>query len=253
MKPILIINDINLLAQLKNKRIIFETDNVEMFESIKNAVKIHNSLFCITLKINQNITSIPFKEMWQSIPLVIYPGGLGKVRDFVGLLPVIKRLNVKFFLDGSKKENYKAVQTLSSLGIYSGIVINENADWKRLTDLMYYALCEKVTHAPVEPFQFVYEMYDGRTLVDYGRVFFDDPVCFCTEIHRGNTEFHRDNWQRFFYKPTPCAACAGWRICLGKYENLKDKSGCQSFMAKWLNVIEELKMKTLNSSNSLTP
>ena len=219
MEPILIINDLNLLAQLKNKRIIFETNNVEMIMPIHDAVEIHNSLFCITLKINQNITSVPFKEEWQSIPLVIYSNGLGMKRDLKGLLPILKELNVKFFLDGAKKENYKAVRTLSSLGIYSGIVINENADWKRLTDLMYYALCEKVPHAPIEPFQFVYEMYDGRTLVDYGRVFFDDPVCFSTEFHRGDTEKHRVNWQRFFYEPSPCAACAGWRICLGKFEN----------------------------------
>ena len=132
-------------------------------------------------------------------------------------------------------------------------MINEKADWERLTDLMYYALCGKAPHSPIEPFQYVYDMYDRNRLVDYGRVFFDEPVCFSTEIQRGDTEFHRENWQRFFYEPTPCAACEGWRICMGKYENLKDKSGCRKFTTEWLNVIEELKMKTPNSFNSLTP
>jgi len=40
MEPILIINDIILLAKLKNKRIIFETDNVEMIMPIHDAVPI---------------------------------------------------------------------------------------------------------------------------------------------------------------------------------------------------------------------
>ena len=76
------------------------------------------------------------------------------------------------------KESYEAVQILSSLGIYSGIVINENADWEKLSNLMYYALCGKALHAPVEPFQFVYEMYGRNRLVDYGRVYFDEADNF---------------------------------------------------------------------------
>jgi len=105
------------------------------------------------IAIRQDITEIDFQEEWRDSNLVVYANGLGKVRDLVGLLPVIKRLNLKFFLDGAKKENYEAVQILSSLGVYSGIVINEDSDWEKLTDLMYYALCGRVPHAPVEPFQ----------------------------------------------------------------------------------------------------
>jgi len=159
MMPFLKIQDINLLTQLKNRRIIFETDNIEMIEAIRDIVSVNNFLFCIKLNIKQNITSLSFREKWKNIPLVIYPDGLGIVKDLKRILPVLKKMNVKFFLNCAKKQNYKAVQILSSLGIYSGIVIDENADWEKLTDLMYYALCGKVPHAPIEPFQFVYEMY----------------------------------------------------------------------------------------------
>ena len=241
MYPILIIQDINLLAQLKNRRIVFVTDRIDMIEVINERVSVDNFLFCIKLFVKQQVTEICFKEEWRKIPLVIYPKGLGKTKELTKLLPVLKNLNVKFFFDCAGKENYKAVKFLSSMGIYCGIVINEKADWGKLTELMYYALCEKVSHAPIEPFQFVYEMYDRRTLVDYRRVFFDDPAFFSTEIHREGTEEHRVAWQCFFYKPTPCAACEGWRICLGKYAKMKDKSGCQKFMAEWINVIEEIK------------
>jgi len=195
------------------------------------------------LHFKQNITSISFKEEWKETPLVIYPKGLGRVRDLVALLPTIKNYNVKFFFDGAKSESYEAVQILSSLGIYSGIVIDEKADWGKLTDLMYYALCGKVPHAPIEPFQFVYEMYQRNLLVDYGRVYFDE--IFSTEKHGEGTENHRDNWQRFFYEPTDCAACEGWRICLGKYAALEDKSGCSTFSTELLNLIESIKYKPL--------
>jgi len=202
------------------------------------------------LHIKQEITKIAFKEEWKEIPHVIYAGELGKVRDLIELLPLIKRLNIKFFLDGTKKKNYDAVQILSSLGIYSGIVINENADWERITDLMYYALCGKVPHAPIEPFQYVFEMYQRNKLVDFGRVYFEetngvsdvDDQFFTTKntmepqkTQRIKTSVAR---QRFFYEPTECAACEGWRICLGKYDALENKSSCQNFMSEFLNVIE---------------
>ena len=191
------------------------------------------------LRIKKEITKIAFKEEWQEIPHVIYAGGLGAVRDLIELIPVIKKLNLKFFLDGAKKENYEAVQILSSLGIYSGIVIDEKADWERLTDLMFYALCGKVAHAPVEPFQYVYDMYNRNVLVDFGKVFFEGCEVSGERCEvRGVRE-----WQRFFYEATPCAACEGWRICLGKYAGLEDKSGCSRFMAEWLNVVEDLRFK----------
>jgi len=272
MEHILIIQDINLLQQLKNKSIVAETDNIEMIEQINNAVQSDNNLFCIKLRINQDITSITFKEEWQGIPLVIYPDSLGLVRNLIGLLPVIKKLNVKFFLDGAMEQNYEAVQILSSLGIYSGIVINENTDWEKLTDLMYYALCGKIPHAPIEPFQYVFDMYQRNTLVDYDTVFFNNPAKFLYVGSDGQVALSKQNleqknfllskikkinelednknyqqyiksWQKFFYEPTQCAACAGWRICLGKYSYLKDKKLCQEFTFDLLNIIENQKFK----------
>jgi hypothetical protein len=225
------------------------------------------------IKITKNITEIAFKEEWLNSNLVVYAAGLGKVRDLIGLLPVIKRLNLKFFLDGAKKESYEAAQILSSLGVYSGIVISEKADWEKLTDLMYYALCGRIPHAPIEPFQYVYDMYQRHVLVDYGVVYANNAegrrqkaesrrqkAEGRTEIplqsiggvdgeagRGGSLEENRDrggeDWQRFFYEPTECAACPGWRICQGKYETLKDKTNCQQFTTEWMNLTEKLKIK----------
>jgi len=201
----------------------------------------------VRLVMEQKITAISFKEEWLDRSVVIYPSGLGKVRDLLPLLPIIKRLNIKFFLDSAVAQSYTDVQILSSLGVYSGIVINEKTDWERLTDLMYYALCGRVTHAPIEPFQCVYDMYRRNTLVDYGAVFGEGSDFFSTnnpkETQNLQTETSDKSWQRFFYEPTACAACAGWRICMGKYENLKDKTGCQTFTTELLNLIETLKFK----------
>ncbi|MDR2971933.1 MAG: hypothetical protein LBU83_08405 [Bacteroidales bacterium] len=248
MNPILKIQDINLLDELKNQTIVFETDNFEIIEQIHNAVQKNNHLFCIKLNVNQDITSINFKEEWGQIPLVIYPAGLGAVRDFVTLLPVLKKMNVKFFLDSAEQQNYEAVQILSSLGIYSGIVINKNADWEKLTDLMYYALCGKAAHAPIEPFQYLYDMYQRNLLVDYGTVFFENPEMFdfltaksAKDMQRAQRVKPIKTWQSFFYEATPCAACEGWRICLGKYAEIEDKIECQTFTIELLNLIENIK------------
>jgi len=234
------------------KKVVIEIDSTDKMEAIINAATADHSLYCVKLRVNQNITSMAFKEEWQGIPLVIYPSGLGWVRDLIGWLPVLKKLNVKFFMDSSVAQSYEAVQILSSLGLYSGIVINEHADWEKLTDLMYYALCGKVAHAPIEPFQYVYDMYKRNTLVDYGTVYFENPAEFCVlcdavfkknRQHRDpkSTEKHSKSWQKFFYEATPCAACAGWRICMGKYARLENKTKCAQFTSEWLKIIETLK------------
>jgi len=246
MESVFVIQDMNLLAQLKNKIVVVETDSVEMIVPVREAVLANNHLFCIKLHTNQDITAIPFVAAWKEIPLVIYPKGLGAVRDFVAILPILKNLNVKFYFDGAVPQHYAAVQILSSLGIYTGIVINENADWERLTDLMYYALCGKVKHAPIEPFQYVFDTYKRNILVDYGTVFFENSDRFAHYSEKGakNTQVMQNkSRQKFFYEYTPCAACEGWRICLGKYAGLKDKTACKNFTITLLNLIESIKFK----------
>jgi len=243
---VLIVKEIDLVAGLKGETIVVETDHIEKVETIRDAVRENNSLFCIKLHVNQNITSILWKEAWAEIPMVVYPQGLGAVRDLIALLPLLKKLNVKFFLDAAQEQHYEAVQILSSLGIYCGVVISENADWEKLTDLMYYALCGKVAHAPIEPFQYVYDMYDPRRVVDYGGVFLSTETLSAQKTR---------SWQRFFYEATPCAACTAWRICMGKYEHIENKANCQNFMVELLELIESLKFKVqsskIQSSNHL--
>jgi hypothetical protein len=153
----------------------------------------------------QNITSISFKDERHDKPQIIYAAGLGKVRDLIKMLPLLNTAHPQhsvspfsvfrtplFFLDGSKKESYESVQILSSLGIYSGIVINENADWEKLTDLMYYALCGRIPHAPIEPFQYVYDTYQRNRLVDYGVVYEAENG----ERKTGNGERNTENGER---------------------------------------------------------
>ena len=257
MNPIHILQDISLLAELKGETIVVETDHINEIETIKEAVEANNSLFCIKLHVKQNITSISWSEAWEKIPLVVYPQGLGAVRDLIVLLPVLKKLNVKFFLDAAQEQHYEAAQILSSLGIYCGMVISENADWEKLTDLMYYALCGKALHAPIEPFQYVYDMYEPRKLVDYGRVFFNGEKFVRVDVQSeqseqsgqgeqsGQSELSAKPWQQFFYEATPCAACAGWRICMGKYEHIENKNQCQTFTTELLQLVENIRFKNL--------
>jgi len=259
MKPIQILRDITLLSEMKGETIVVETDHINEIETITEAVETNNHLFCVKLRVNQNITSIIWKEAWEKIPMVVYPLGLGAVRDLIEILPVLKKINVKFFLDAAQEQHYEAVQILSSLGIYCGMVISETTDWEKLTDLMYYALCAKAPHAPIEPFQYIYDLYERNRLVDFGRVFFSgERFNFYTskstkDFHEGTQSSQTKPWQRFFYEATPCATCAGWRICMGKYANLEDKTKCQNFMVELLQLIESLKFKVQCSRFKTTP
>lgn len=271
MEHILIISNNNLLPRLKGKSIVMETDNFENITQIKNDILINNNLFCIIIHSTQDIASIEFKEEWENIPIVVYASELGKVRDLINKLPLIEKLNIKFFLRPEIEQNYSAIQILSSLGIYSGIVINENADWEKLKDLMYYSLFGRIMHAPIEPFQYVYDLYVDNAMVDYSTVFFDNPNKFLHVDENGKMAFSKQDlqaqnfflndineltdleknvvykqktkaWQSFFYEPTQCASCAAWRICLGKFASLKEKS-CQSFIEEWLDALRLIKTK----------
>ena len=244
MEQILIIQDVEQLVSLKGRIIVVETSRVNDITTIAKAAQKNNYLFCIKLHINQEITSIPFVQEWRKIPLVFYPSGLGEVRDLIRLLPILKKLNITFFLDCRKSKHYEDVQTLSSLGIRSGIIIDKTADWEKLTDLMYFALCGKIPHARIEPFQYLYDIYDRNTFMNYGAVFFEDPMVFryfTTRDTKGAQGAPRKSWNDFFYETRSCASCAGWRICLGKYAGLEDKTGCKDFTVKLLNLIEGLK------------
>jgi hypothetical protein len=240
MKQILIIQDIDQLKKLKNRTIVVETDAIEKIEPIANAVQINNFLFCVKVHVNQDITEIPFTEELPKIPLVFYPTGLGDIKKLSSLLPILKKLNIKFFLDCEKKQNYEAIETLSSLGIGSGIIINENADWEKLIRLVYFALCSKEPHASIEPFQYLSDIYDKNTFIDYGTVFFNDRNVF--KYLDKNKQVIK-SWDQFFYETRSCASCAGWRICLGKYAGLKDKTGCKKFTIEMLKLIESIKIK----------
>jgi radical SAM protein with 4Fe4S-binding SPASM domain len=274
MEHILIISNNNLLPRLKGKSIVMETDNFEIITQIKNDVLINNNLygynlFCIIIHSTQDIASIEFKEEWENIPIVVYASELGKVRDLINKLPLIEKLNIKFFLHPETEQNYSGIQILSSLGIYSGIVINENADWEKLEDLMYYALLGRATHAPIEPFQYVYDLYVDNAMVDYGTVYFNNPSRFLYVDESGKIAFSKNDlqtqsfflndiselanleknvlykqkiktWQSFFYEPTQCASCAAWRICLGKFVSLEEKQ-CQSFIEEWLDILRLVK------------
>jgi hypothetical protein len=98
MEHILIISNNNVLSRLKGKSIVMETNNFENITQIKHDVLINNNLFCIIIHSTQDIASIEFKEEWENIPIVVYASELGKVRDLINKLPLIEKLNIKFFL-----------------------------------------------------------------------------------------------------------------------------------------------------------
>ena len=277
MEHILVIQNNNLLSRFKNKSIIVEVDDFENLEQIKNDVQINNNLHCIVVHSTHDIASIEFNEEWKDIPIVVYATELGKVRDLISKLPLIQKLNIKFFLHPEFEQNYSAIQILSSLGVSSGIVINENADWEKLKKMMYYSLFGKVSHAPIEPFQYVHDLYDVFELymrdavIDYDSVYFNNPskylyvngdgkIAFTKKDLEAQSFFLNDidemvdkesnvlynqkikSWQSILSEPTKCGECTAWRICMGKFLSSKDKL-CQSFTQEWIEAVDASKRK----------
>jgi len=179
---------------------------------------------------NQNNLEKTFNHV--ETPEVVYSHGLGRVRDLIPQIPELKKNRVLFFFDGAREKSYEEVQILSSLGIYSGIVIHEKSNWEKLTDLLYYALCSRAPHAPIEPFQYAFDTYQRNKLVDYGTV---------SSLVTRHLSLYHSSLHPFFYEATPCAACAGWRVCLGKYAKTEDKSGCSAFSTELLTLIDSIK------------
>jgi hypothetical protein len=147
----------------------------------------------------------------------------------------------------------------------------KNIDWVALTDLMTYAILGRIPHAPIEPFHYIANHYTQNTKterIEFSAVYLNDPSKY---VHLNEEGFvaltkedliarrfisdqineiinlsqhpayieYLDKWKHYFIKPTECAFCQGWRVCLGKFSAIGSYSGCKDFFLELMEVIEQ--------------
>lgn len=227
-----------------------------------------NLLFCIIVESGQPLADMEFDDRHQGTPLAVMAPSLGRFRDLARHLHRLTTLNLRVYLPCDHPDNLTSLRILSSVGITCGADFRDGrTNWESLADLATYAVLERAPHAAIEPFAYMAANYPVCRCLDWGRVFFDDPRHFLHLDDYGRvalsraelaesrfvarglneidapTEFPpiRDRlraWQHFFIDNHPCASCAGWRICLGKFsQDLAAHAGCAEFFTEMIDLV----------------
>lgn len=226
-----------------------------------------NALFCVIVDTNSPLAELGMLDGMKEIPLAIMAPAMGKFRRVAEILPILRGGNIRVYLPCDQPDNITSLRLLSSLGIHCcALFAPGETDWEALADLMTYAVLERAPHAPMEPFEFIASSYVPGSYLDWGRVFFDDPRHFLHLDARGRVALsHREastgnfiaagiaeiasadelpaiserinSWRYRFAENHPCAYCAGWKICLGRFAAEAGSDGeCAAFFQEMLDV-----------------
>jgi len=245
---------------------------VEGFDRIASGVdqvrKSGNRLFCIIVESDQPLADMEFDDRHQGVPLAVMAPALGPFRHLARHLDRLRTLNLRVYLPCDSPDNLTGLRILSSVGITCCADFRDGrTDWESLADLAAYAVLERAPHAAIEPFAFMTVNYPACRHLDWGRIFFDDPRHFlhldaCGRVALSRAELagncfvalslneigvpaefppFRDrlrSWQHFFIDNHPCASCAGWRLCLGKFsQDLAANAGCAEFFTEMIDLV----------------
>lgn len=260
----------NQLEYLRNRSVAFVIDSMSKLSGLQSDSQENNiHIHCVIFKTKKSLSDIIFKQDWSAFPIAIESPSLGRLSNFLKMAPVIKKLNIRFYFSTDDKNCYRDIRILSSLGYHSAIMINgRTANWEELTDLMTYALLNRVNHQEIFPFNYVTRYYHPQNRTDFGAVYFDDATRYIhltrdgklvlspVQMNPADGDFldpdkldriteekvfgnYLYRWHKFFVEPTPCACCKGWRICLGKYADSVDSNpGCSQFFGEFIDAVD---------------
>jgi hypothetical protein len=236
-----------------------------------------NHLLCVIIESGSPLADLDFREEQKDLPLALMAPSCGKFRHLARRLDLLRRCNLRVYLPGSPPENLVSLRILSSVGIYTGAMIDGGVDWDALGDLMTYAVLERVPHAAIEPFAFIASHYDPSSYLDWGGLFFDNPENYLHLDEEGRValsaaelreqrfvapsiseiaapqEFpaireRLQAWRQYFVENHPCASCGGWKICLGKFAASGSGSqGCAGFFLEMLEVARQFKDRQIQA------
>ena len=215
------------------------------------------------------LSALEYSESWGATPVLVSSPSMGSFKEILGKLDVLSKLNVRLLLPASNPESYVSLQILSSLGVGCGIRFDGAAvHWEQLNDLLHYAMYTKIPHGPIEPFDYVASRYASEGIVDFGDVYYENPLRFAHVDRLGRValsvedasqevfvgqgaaaleqlaahphyQSKETSWHQHFLERTDCSYCPAWRVCLGKFAGLADKNTtCRPAFAELLSACE---------------
>jgi len=274
--------DTTLLAKLKRRKVVVHTEDQDTLTAISREAGKTNDLYAIKLVISNPLSSIIFREEWQSLPLALYAAEFGEYKELLPQLERIRKSNARFFLSSQHDFNYTGLRILSSLSIPCGIFFNGGTiNWDLLNDLMHYAIYGRIKHASVEPFNWLAEHYEPAGYTDFNTVYFNHPERFihinryeqmafsAQDLSAGNfigeglenlaaicekakSEDHLSFRYDIMLQMNECAYCPAFRICLAEFgaqENKKDT--CIAFFSDLLDAADYVFSKKNNKGNRI--
>ena len=258
-----------LINSFRERQIAVRVDSPSLVSEAADAViKSNNSLICVILDSAQPVAAVPFEDAWKGIPMLLMAPAVGEFRSIVSKLSSLRKPNLTVYLTASN-DNIRDARILSSVGVHCSIMFERgNVDWEAISDLMTYALCARVPHAPIDPFEYISRHYEPSTHLRWGAVFLDDPGQYfhldkeknvalsrnealakqfigrIGDVEKAeNPEVERrcDAWSRNFIENSICATCEGFKLCLGSFLPKDGKAdGCSAFFSEMLDVLGEL-------------
>lgn len=267
-----------LVEHLQGRKIAFRLESIESIgETVALNQRYETHMHCLIVMSRVPVTDLDFPQENCVLPIALFAPELGRFRNLVSKLQILKQMNIRIYLPIDCEENFSSLRILSSLGIASAAVFpSGNNDWERVSDLMTYALMGRVSRAPIEPFNYLAERYSANLRNDFSAVYFNDPTRYIHVDQEGRialstqeladqqfisaqikdldslseNEMYRDrqeSWRRFFLQTEGCAYCEAWRICLGRFSaHRRENEGCSDFFKEFLEAIElcqSLKMR----------
>jgi hypothetical protein len=215
------------------------------------------------------LDSAPLEDDWKGVPLALMAPAVGTFREVAKKLPFISKLDLRVCLPASSA-NVRDARILSSVGVPCTIMIEgPDTDWDALSDLMAYSLFGRVPHAPIGPFDYIAGHYGDASYPRWCAAFFEDPRQFFHLDHKKNVALSRaellaerfigslddveetgspeiekrtEAWKQVFTENSVCAACAGFKLCLGSFVPKNGEArGCSAFFTEMVESLEELR------------
>ncbi|MCX5892329.1 MAG: hypothetical protein NTW80_05030 [Deltaproteobacteria bacterium] len=237
---------------------------------VENVRQSGNRLFCVIVESDRPLAEMDLADRHQGIPLAVMVPAAGRFRDLAKQLDRLRRLNLRVYLPCDNPDNLTSLRILASVGIHCGADFRYGRiDWESLADLATYAVLEQAPHATIEPFEFIASNYQAAKPLDWGRVCFDDPRHFLHLDEAGRVALSRAelteqrfvaqslaeigapaefppirerlrSWRHYFSNNHPCASCAGWRLCLGKFSaDRTENPGCADFFVEMIDLVRQ--------------
>lgn len=166
-----------LTDKFSGENVIPRLSNWEDIDLAYSTASRTNRVFCIWVDMPYtSLSDLSFQCAREDVPIVLHIYNLGDTYVALSKLEDIKRLNLRIFLNSSRKENLVSLKILSSLGIDCGVLMNAGQiDDEAFVDLASYVYLSQVPHASVEPFDYIWRNLQQDSNLDFSTVFFENP------------------------------------------------------------------------------